>query len=164
MKRLLSFILGLALLVAVLPCGIAEAIPADEEFARALELGFISDELLIDPGKTICMNENPNSSLPGSPPANQKRWRNGALLQIIPLENPGRWKSLTVCWPLGVGQKERLNWLSMDRAYQAYGERDYSPDRSAFPTSLWNIAPLEDILGRNSDWNYITSSWFYNLG
>ena len=58
MKRLLSFILSLALLAAVLPCAFAEEIPTDAEFDRAMELGFIPEELLIDPGKTICMDEN----------------------------------------------------------------------------------------------------------
>lgn len=49
-RRLLAFLLSLALLTGIFPCAIAER---TDEFVRAMELGFVSEEMAVDPDSAI---------------------------------------------------------------------------------------------------------------
>lgn len=49
-RRLLAFLLSLALMIGIFPCAIAEG---TDEFARALEFGFVPEEMTADPDSAI---------------------------------------------------------------------------------------------------------------
>ena len=49
-QRLLAFLLSLALAIGIFPCAIAEE---KDEFVRAMELGFVSEEMAVYPDSAI---------------------------------------------------------------------------------------------------------------